>query len=225
LEKNEKQMTKHGLLTTFASLLIFLGFILSACSQAEILPDPETVSGVYVQAGTEFGLSDPTILEFIQSSSEIDARLFDCISATTTEDDSNVPDAESAQQTLVSFFVYLHAGEYKRAVDFYVGVYSSLQDLNPNVDPNDHAALFKNVCTVNGAQCLEVRQSTLLDQLSPAEFRFSVEFSNEDGSLYSRGPCCGDDSVKNDVQTEFIYTVRFACTGDYKVLELPVFNP
>jgi len=320
-------MKKNRFTYSLATLLICLGFILSACSQAEILPDPETVSGVYVQSGyeyyrweeglrvmiwhdgiphlscssftngqyevecqgesignhtvawrletkdgktaeftisgkpfdlnagnlfiiqsssgdlevkqlkrdltdiqadagsvTEFGLSDPTILEFIQTSSENGERLSDCVSATAPEDDSNVPDLESAQQTLISFFSLLKDGEYKRAAALYGGMYVSLQDLNPSVDPNDHAALFKNACTVNGAQCLKVRQSTLLDQPSPADFRFSVEFSNEDGSLYSRGPCCGDNDSNNSGQTEFIYTVRFTCTGDYQVLELPVFG-
>jgi hypothetical protein len=328
LEKDEKQMKKNSFIYIFVSLLIFLGFILSACSQAKILPDPETVSGVYVHTGyeyyrweeglqvmiwhdgihhlscssfsngqyenrcqgesignhtvtwrletkdgknasftitgkpfdlsagnlfiiqsssgelevkqlprdlsdvqadagsvTEFGLSDPAVLEFIQTSSEIGAGLSDCVSATAPEDDSNVPDLESAQQALMAFFSYLHDGEYERAAAFYGGMYDSLQDLNPTVDPNDPAALFKNACTVNGAQCLEVRQSTLLDQLSPEDFRFSVEFSNDDGSLYSRGPCCGDDNADKDTQTEFIYTIRFDCTENYKVLELPVFGP
>ena len=321
-------MTKNRFLCIFASLFIFFGFIFSACSQAEMVPDPETVSGVYVHAGyeyyqweeglrvmiwhggvnhlncssftngqyetecqgeavgnhtvtwrletkdgetakftisgklfdlsagklfviqsssgdldvkqlkrdlsdvqadagsvTEFGLSDPTILAFIQTSSEIGERLSDCVSSTAPEDDSALADFESAQQTLISFFSLLNDGEYKRAAALYGGMYHSLQDLNPKVDPNDHAALFKNVCTVNGAQCLEVRQSTLLDQPTPADFRFSVEFSNEDGSLFSRGPCCGDDSNSNDAQTAFIYTVRLACTGDYQVLGLPVFSP
>lgn len=316
------------LIRVFGSLFILLGFILSTCSQAEILPDPETVSGVYVHAGyeyyrweeglrvmiwhdgiphlscssftngqyeveclgesignltvkwrletkdgktakftisgkpfnlsagnlfviqsssggldvkqlkrdlsdvqadagsvTEFGLSDPTILELIQISSKIGERLSDCVSATAPEDDSNVPDLESAQQTLILFFSLLNDGEYEQAANLYGGMYDSLQDLNPKVNPNDHAALFKNACTVNGAQCLEVRQATLLDQPSPAEFRFVVEFSNEDGSLYSRGPCCGDDNANNSAQTEFIYTVRLACTGNYQVLELPVFGP
>lgn len=321
-------MKKNRFTYSLATLLICLGFILSACSQAEILPDPETVSGVYVQSGyeyyrweegvqvmiwhegishlscssftngqyeveclgesignhtvtwrleskdgrtaqftitgkpfdlsagnlfiiqsssgdlevkqlqrdlsdvqadagsvTEFGLSDPTILAFIQASSEIGENLSDCVSTTAPEDDANLPDVESAQQALISFFSHLHNGEYERAATLYGGMYTSLQDLNPTVDLNDHAILFKNACTVNGAQCLDVRQSTLLDQLSPTDFRFSVEFSNDDGTLYSRGPCCGHDDSDSVEQTEFIYTVRLACTGDYQVLELPVFSP
>ena len=126
---------------------------------------------------------------------------------------------------LISFFSLLHDGEYQRATTLYGGVYRGLQDLNPNVDPDDHASLFKNACTVNGAECLKVRQSKLLDQPSPAEFRFSVDFTNEDGSLFSREPCCGDDNPNHVAQTEFIYTVQSECTGKYHVIELPVFGP
>jgi hypothetical protein len=204
-----------------------LFIIQSSSGDLEVKQLQRDLSDVQADAGsvTEFGLSDPTILAFIQASSEIGERLSDCVSATAPEDDANLPDVESAQQTLISFFSHLHNGEYQRAAALYGGMYTSLQDLNPTIDPDDHATLFENACTVNGAQCLEVRQSTLLDQPSPTEFRFSVEFSNADGSLYSRGPCCGDDNANNPDQTEFIYTVRLACTGDYQILELPVFGP
>lgn len=170
------------------------------------------LSAIQATAGsvTEFGLSDPVILEFTRLS---------------LENDKFLPDVETAHQVLISFFSHLHAGDYKQASALYGGIYHSLQDLNPRIDPDDHTALFINACTVNGAQCLEVLQATLIDQPSPAEFRFIVQFSNEDGSLYSRSPCCGEDSSNNIAQTEFIYTVRLACTGNYQVLELPVFGP
>lgn len=328
LKKDKKQLKKIRLIRVFAPLFVFLGFVLTACSYAEILPDPETVSGVYIQSGfeyyrweaglrvmiwheginhlscssftngqyeiectgesignhnlawrletkdgktaqfaiddqpfdlgagslfiiksssgdtevkqlkndlseiqsdagsvTEFGLSDPEILDFIQTSSEIRDCMSNCISATIPEDGSKLPDVEAAQQALISFFSHLYEGEYEQATNLYGGDYGGLQDLNPRIDPDDHAALFKNACTVNGAKCLQVRQSTLLDQPQPAEFRFSVEFSNEDGSLYSRGPCCGDDNPNNVEQTEFFYTVRIISKGEYQVLELPVFGP
>jgi hypothetical protein len=327
LEKDEKQMKKYNLLFIYAILLIFLGFILSACSHVKAFPEPEMASGVYVHSGfeyyrweetlrvmiwhdginhlscssftngqyeieclgesmdnhtfvwnletkdrknaqftiddqpfdlgegslfiinsssgdtevkqlkrdlsnvqadagsvTEFGLSDPDILAFIKASSEIKDCISNCISSTIPQNGSKLPDVESARQALVSFFSLLHDGEYEQATALYGGVYSGLQDLNPNVDPDDHTALFKNACSLNGAQFLEVRQSTLLDQPSAAVFRFYVEFSNDDGSLFSRGPCCGDENPDNVEQTGFI-TVLFGCTGKYQVLELPVYVP
>ena len=327
-EKDKNIMKENRLKRIFALLFVFLGFILPACSHAMRLPDPETVSGVYIQSGfeyyrweeglelmiwhdginhigcssftngkyeiectgesigkhsfawhletpdektaqftiddqpfdlgegrlfiiksssgdteikqlkrdltdvqadansvIEFGLSDPEILAFIQTNSEISDRINECVSATIPDDDSKLPDAETAQQALTSFFSHLHDGEYEQATALYGGPYSGLQDLNPGINPDDRATLFKNACTENGAKCLDVRQATLLDQPSTAKFRFAVEFLNEDGSLYSRDPCCGDGDSNFVEQTEFIYTVRLECTGNYKVLELPVFGP
>jgi hypothetical protein len=175
---------------------------------------------------TEFGLSDPDIQEFIQTSTKIQICISECVSSSTTlTESSDRPDMEAAQQALISFFSYLHEGKYDLASTLYGGEYDVMRDNNPNIDPDDHPALFKNTCTINGFQCLEVRKSTLLDHPSPAEFRFNVEFSNEDGSLFSRGSCCGDDNPNNVEQTEFIYTVRFECTGKYHVLEMPVYVP
>ena len=201
--------------------------IQSSSGDLEIKQVPRDFSDVQADAAsvTEYGLSDPDILPLIQTSSEFKDHITDCVSATNPDDDSSLPDANSAQQALIAYFSHLHAGEYEQATELYGGGYSDLHDLNPTVALNDHAILFKNACTVNGARCLEVRQSTLLDQPSPSEFQFVVEFSNEDGALYSQGPCCGDDDPDFVKRTEFIYTVRLECTGNYKVLELPVFGP
>jgi hypothetical protein len=184
---------------------------------SEVQPSAESVTG--------FGLSDPDILEFIQISSEINDCILDCVSSTNPHNSSKLPDVKLAQDALAAFFSHLHDREYEQAVALYGGGYEGMRDHNPSIDPEDLAALFKNACTVNGAQCLEVRQSKLLDQPSPAAFRFSVAFSNEDGSLFSRGPCCGDDTPDFVEQTEFIFTVRMECTGRYLVMELPVYLP
>ena len=204
-----------------------LFIIRSSSRDSEVKQLKRDLSNVQADAGgvTAFGLSDPDILAYIQTSLEIQDWMSNCVSATMPQNGSNLPDFETAQQALTSFFSYLHHGEYEQATALYGGNYDGLQEFNPEIDPDDQAALFKNACTVNGAQCLKVRQSTLLDQPSSAEFLFSVEFSNDDGSLYARGPCCGDDNSNYVEQTAFIYTVRFECTGKYHVLELPVFEP
>lgn len=174
----------------------------------------------------EFGLSDPAILEFIQISSEIKDCISDCVSSSTTPKDRlDSSDVESAQQALVAFFSNLHDGEYDRASALYGGEYDGMRDHNPDIDPDDHAALFQNACTVNGAQCLEIQNVTLLAQPSPAEYQFTVVFSKDDGSIFARGPCCGDDDHSSIEQTEFIYTVRLECTGKYFVMETPVYLP
>ena len=149
-----------------------------------------------------------------------------CISSSTvpveTPQESRI---ETAKEVLSTFFTLLHDGEYGRAAVYYGGEYEVMRDHNPGIAPDDYAALFQKACTVNGAQCLKVRRVTFLEQPSPAEFRFVVQFANEDGSLFWRGPCCGDDRPEMQRQDEFIYTVRIECTGRYLVMELPVYLP
>ncbi len=70
-------------------------------------------------------------------------------------------DVEQAQQTLVAFFDSLNQGQYAEAVELYGGDYEVLTDNNPSLDPSDYVALWKNACTINGAQCLPVRTATL----------------------------------------------------------------
>jgi hypothetical protein len=133
--------------------------------------------------------------------------------------------AQSAQLALMAYFSYLHAGEYIQGADLYGGGYDVMQNHNPGIDPDDHAALFHNACTINGAQCLKIRQATLLEQLTAGEFRFAVQFVNEDGTLFTQGSCCGDGDLKEHQRNEFHYTVRQECTGRYRVLEMPVYMP
>ena len=174
---------------------------------------------------TEFGLSDPDILEFIQTSSKFKDCISDCISSTVSQDGSKLPDSDAAQKALISFFAFLHNGDYGNAAALYGGDYGVMRDHNPNIDPNNHAALFRNACTINGAQCLEIKQAKLLEQPSPAEFQFAVQFVNNDGSLFKQGPCCGDENRNENQRDEFIYTVRLECTGRYLVMELPIYLP
>ena len=170
----------------------------------------------------EFGLSDSTVRDFIQSQ----AHITGCISSYYISHESSIEkDVQSAREALIKFFSDLHAGEYERAVYIYGGEYSIMIDHNPELDPEDHAGLLRNACTINGAQCLEVRRATFLDQPSPTEFRFAVEFSNDDGSLFTLGPCCEDSFSEGSHQTEFIYTSGLECTNEYRVMEPPVYLP
>src|SRR4030067_906300 len=94
-----------------------------------------------------------------------------------------------ARRAWVAFFADRHAGRYAQAAEAYAGTYEIMIDHNPSVDPADHAALFRNACTINGAQCLEVRSAALMASTAAQAFRFEVEFQLEDGSIFWRGPC------------------------------------
>lgn len=188
---------------------------------AQLHRDLSRVAG-NAESVIEFGLYDTNVRDYIQSQ----AHIVGCISSYYISDE-NPPEfeEESARETLFNFFSYLHAEQYAEAVDLYGGQYTTMQEQNPTLNPKDYAALFRNACTINGAQCLEVNRVILLDRPSATEFRFAVEFTNDDGSLFTLAPCCGGNFSEGSRQTEFIYTTRLECTGRYRVMNLPVYLP
>jgi hypothetical protein len=134
-------------------------------------------------------------------------------------------DAQLAEEALVAFFTDLHAGRYAQAAEAYAGTYETMIDHNPGLDPADHAALFRNACTINGAQCLELRSAALMASTAPQEFRFEVEFQLEDGSIFVQGPCCGGSETDFPSVSAFTYTVSKGEDGRFRILEMPVYTP
>ena len=131
-----------------------------------------------------------------------------------------------AHQALTEFFEHLSAGRYEEASQRYGGSYQVLIDNNPTLDPQDHAALWRNACMANGFQCLSVRSAHLNEQVaSQAELRFLVEFSTPDGELFVRGPCCGASETDMPPESEFLFAVGLNEDGEYRVQDLPVYVP
>ncbi|HEY48332.1 MAG: hypothetical protein AMJ88_05205 [Anaerolineae bacterium SM23_ 63] len=181
-------------------------FLISTSSgEAEVTQIERDLSGVRPEADsiTEFSLDDPVIQGFIHDSSE----------------------TELAFRALTAFFSRLHAGGYEQAAALYGGTYDVMIDHNPEIDPDDHAALFRNACTINGAQCLEIGSVVLEEQSALTEFKFAVEFKNDDGSLFELGPCCGATETDQPPQSVFVYTVKKSMADEYVVLEMPVYTP
>lgn len=134
-------------------------------------------------------------------------------------------DLARAAESLNKYFNALHAGQYEQAIAHYGGSYEVLQGYNPDLTPDDHAALFKNGCEINGLQCKLIK--TLVEQtaISPTEFHFLVEFQNDDGSLFVLGPCCGATDEEMPPVSQFEYTVVLGSDGKYRVTGLPVYVP
>ena len=132
---------------------------------------------------------------------------------------------EKARNALLSFFDLLNHREYKKAAALYGGDYQGLRDWNPLLDPQDHAALLKNGCEINGLQCLQVKRIADEKVVSPAEYHFTVEFLNRDGSLFVRGPCCGGNATDFPPESQFAYTVIRNCAGEFLSVQLPVYVP
>jgi len=122
-----------------------------------------------------------------------------------------------ARAALLTYFSVLHSQDYNEVIYFYGGSYGLLRDWNPTVDPNDFAALFENGCTINGLMCLEARTVVQEEEISSHEFKFVVEFLNEDGSLFVSGP-------ETSPQSQFTYTVMKVDIR-FLIQDLPVYVP
>lgn len=129
-----------------------------------------------------------------------------------------------AHEVLVEFFALLNAGKYAEADALYGGSYEGLWDNNPDVERSDHAKLLANACEINGHQCLVVRTATF-QRLEGSTYVFQVEFSNPDGSLFVRGPCCGGNDTDFPPESQFEYRVSMAAPGKFTVMELPPYVP
>ncbi len=135
---------------------------------------------------------------------------------------SSINRIANARAALRLYFSLLHDRKYGEAINYYGGRYDVLKDWEPGVD--DPAALFEHGCTVGGLQCLEIKSIVHEEQISPAQVRFTVQFLNEDGTLFQRGPCCGATEAEMPTQTQFVYTVKQV--GDkFLVSSLPVYVP
>ena len=132
---------------------------------------------------------------------------------------------EKARNALTAFFELLDQREYKQAAPLYGGDFQGLRDSNPLLDPQDHVALLTNGCKINGLQCLRIQRIVNEKVFSPTEYHFTVEFMNQDGSLFVREPCCGGNATDFPPESQFAYTVIRNCAGEFLVLELPVYVP
>jgi uncharacterized protein YgiM (DUF1202 family) len=146
-----------------------------------------------------------------------------CTPANKTETSSE--GLEKARNALSTFFELLNHHEYEEAVALYGGDYQGLRDWNPLLDPQDYVALLTNGCEINGLQCLRVKRIVDEKIVSLAEYEFTVEFMNQDGSLFVRGPCCGGNATDFPPESQFAYTVIRNCAGEFLVRELPAYVP
>jgi hypothetical protein len=149
------------------------------------------------------------------------------ISACTPADktETQAEGLKKARKALTTFFELLNRRDYEEGAALYGGDYQGLQEWNILIDPKDHAALLKNGCEINGLQCLRVKRIVDEQAVSWAEYHFTVEFLNQDDSLFVRGPCCGGNATDFPPESQFAYTVIRNCAGEFLALELPVYVP
>ncbi|MEX2143532.1 MAG: hypothetical protein WD740_02975, partial [Anaerolineales bacterium] len=95
--------------------------------------------------------------------------------APPTETETNALD--QAQQTLIEFFDLLVAGNYDRATALHVAdadFYDTLKRDNPEIDPNDQAALLQAACTFQ-LRCMRILRVVSRQGLGANQFQFVVE--------------------------------------------------
>jgi hypothetical protein len=153
-------------------------------------------------------------------------------SGTLQPDSATFDPLDTAVSVLKRFLGALNGGaseasRYEEAAAFYGGSYEPLVEMNPGVDPQAHATLFRNACRVNGFQCLPVREVLSVERVREArraaELAITVSLMNPDGSVFALGPCCGEET--GEPQTEFTFTVRQDEGGEFKVFDLPPYVP
>lgn len=132
--------------------------------------------------------------------------------------------ANEAYEVLIDFLTLLHTKNYVDAVPLYGGEYEALQVFNPQIDPEDHVALWEWACDHRLLQCLEVR-SVKFDYSSGDSYIFQVEFSRPDGSLFVRGPCCGADETEMPPVSQFEFMVSRTAEGRFVVMNTPPYVP
>ena len=96
---------------------------------------------------------------------------------------------------------------------------------NESVSPADHVSLMRNACEINGAQCLEVENAKLNNQPAPGQFTFSLQFRQQDETIYTRGPCCGASESDEPPRSTFLLTVKKTPDGSFLVMDMPPYSP
>lgn len=145
--------------------------------------------------------------------------------ATTEPTPTSLPStASEAQEVLITFFQQMNSKNYAVGDVLYGGSYETMQSWNPDVDPSDHVTLWTKACEQNGLQCLPARTVTF-KELQGDTYVFQVEFSNPDGSLFVRGPCCGANETEMPSVSQFEYKVTRNSNGKFVVMDLPPYVP
>lgn len=149
-----------------------------------------------------------------------------CAAVPADREFMTTPDSESsaAQLTMLQYFDYLNSGNFGQGAALYGGPQEEMQVNNPEVDPDDLAALLESACRFQ-LRCLPVKDVVGSEEVSPGEFVFQVEFEGPDGETFVLGPCCGASEEIMPPMSVFEVRVRRTAAGDFEVLDLPVYVP
>lgn len=145
----------------------------------------------------------------------------DLIAQVSFQQSANPAVLASAHGATSDFLTALFTGDYILGAKLYGGDTSILSDWNPDIQ-NDLPAWLERGCTQNGLNCLPARSLTYRGPDAEGALQFLVEYNNKDGTLFQRGPCCGEET--GPITTSFLMRARQQ--GDmWQVLDLPPYIP
>jgi hypothetical protein len=130
-------------------------------------------------------------------------------------------ETRDAEKALTGFLTALNAGDYPLAAKLYGGDTSELRSWNPDIQ-GDLSAWLERGCMQNGLRCLAPRSVTYCGPDVRGGYQFTVELDNPDGTLFRRGPCCGEATGPR--QSRFFFEVLKNGQG-WQVMELPPYVP
>lgn len=140
-------------------------------------------------------------------------------------------DLDAAREILVKYFDILSVKQYSEAIKYYGNgyygnLYAILHDYNGDIAADNHAELMKRGCEVNGFQCLKIKEIVSQQQISSTDFKFIVQFVNNDGTLFKSGPCCQPllEEKEADLYTDFVQRVK-RVEGNFLVVDGPIYVP
>jgi hypothetical protein len=117
----------------------------------------------------------------------------------------SVNNIDDAKNSLIEYFTLLHEEKFEEAVQYHGSGYEYVKSGNVSND-NRPASLLKHWCLYQ--PCLKVSSVVKEQKISPSEFLFTVQFANDDGTIYKKGPCCGASEETMPTQTSFDFTVK-----------------
>ena len=180
--------------------------------------DPAVADAMTITLVMDGKGSTPADEEVIRAVAEFSA---DLLAQASFERQADPVALESAEGAISDFLAALHSRDYILAAKLYGGDTSILADWNPDIT-NDLPAWLERGCTQNGLMCLTPRSLTYRGPDADGALQFLVEYNNPDGTLFQRGPCCGDESGA----TETNFLVRARQQDDlWLVLDLPPYVP
>ena len=81
------------------------------------------------------------------------------------------------------------------------------------------AGLFENACTAF-LHCLRIKTIVYQEMVGPNEFKFAVEFMDDDGRVFGISPCCHRSDTEMPF-TQFYFIVK-KVNGWFLVQRLPL---